>query len=597
MRILKSFLCLLIFAAIVSAQKSPELKQKARKMLVEIARETGQLNAEENRIGAAATAADLMWDEDEKAARALFQTALGELQNICDAINPPEGFDEMTRAEKADHFSKRYALAELRRDFLHALGGRDPQAALAAFERLKVKIVDEYDPLNPNELDLQLAAVMAQKDAEKSYAVAKRQLDANGLNFQFVEALKHLHKKNSQLAADLAKDGAAKIKAAKIRVPSETDTVAGSGKLPELNYYQITHFINSVSEMNRMAARDKEKKMQPALSAAEMKEIVELVTNAFLATIKPTPHSISQLMPEIKLYSPAMAQRIRLKIGAADAKQLDKVVESHSFYNEAQEKDADQLVTEAERAAPEVRDQRLSSAAYKALEEENAEKAREIAARIKDRKNHEYLFEQIKEALPLAAARRGDAAEVNKILSAVKSNGEKARVLTELALTVAAKGDRETAKKLLDERLNLLPANPKTYAELETIVRFAGAYSFTASENAFSILENAIAQTDEYINAGVKIDEFYIAGSSEANELLFSAINRQFLTHIPDSPDLIKNLARADFERTIALADKFQRPEIRLFARLRIVESLLDEDLVEKQKIMRQRIASEGEGH
>lgn len=570
---------------------SPELKQAAQKLLAEIARETAQFNVPENRIRAATIVAGLMWERDEKAARALFENALGELRNLFAAINPPEGLEEMSRAEKADHFSKRYALADLRRELVETVAERDPQGALAALAVLKIKVLDEYDPLVADELELKVSSLIARRDRDKSYAVAKRQLDANGLNYHFIQALKNLHKANSQLAADLAKDALAKIKAEKIRMPNAPKTDKPTG----IEFYKVCHFVSALSEMTRAASRDKTKKMQPPLSAAEMKELIEIIADVFLAAKDAPPTAISQVMPELTLYAPATAQRVRQKIGAENSKQLDKVIESQQFYTIAMEISVDEMLKRAENSAPDVRDQHLSVAAYKAYQEGDAVKAQAIAERIKDRKNHEYLFEQIKEALPLSKARRGDTAEVKKMLAALRNDREKAKLLTALASSVAVKGDLETAKKLLDESLALLPASPRNYEELESVVRFAEVYSLAAPERAFEILENAVAQMDAYIVAGIKTDEFYLARAVKENELLFDAMNYHFSTHIPNPHALLKNLARADFERTIALADKFQRPEIRRFVRLRLAEAVLDAKAAEKVKKMRERLAADEE--
>lgn len=568
-----------------------EMRQNAQKLLAEIARENGQLRLPENRIRAATAAAGLMWEGDEKAARALFENALGDLRTLFAAMNLPEGLEEMTRAEKAEHFSKRSALADLRREFVETVAKHDPAGALAALAALKIKVLDEYDPLVADELELKVSSLIARRDREKSYAVAKSQLDANGLNYQFIQALKNLHKANSQLAADLAKDALAKIKAEKIRMPDAPKTDKPTG----IEFYKVCHFVSALSEMTRAASRDKTKKMQPPLSAAEMKELVEIVANVFLTVPDAPPAAISQVMPELTLYAPATAQRVRQKIGAENLKQLDKVVESQQFYTIAMEISVDEMLKQAENSAPDVRDQHLSVAAYKAYQEGDAVKAQAIAERIKDRKNHEYLFEQIKEALPLAKARRGDMADVKKMIAALKNDREKAKLLTALASSVAVKGDRETARKLLDESLTLLPANPRNYEELESVMRFAEVYSITAPERAFAILENAVAQMDEYIVAGIKTDEFYLARAVKENELLFDAMNYHFSTHIPNPPALLKNLARADFARAVALADKFQRPEIRQFVRLRLAEAVLDENAAEKLKRTRERLAADEE--
>lgn len=598
----------LIFQTIVAAQTkkadqrfvsmTPELKKNALKLLSSSAAESGQLSATENRVRARMMVADLLWEEDERAARAAFQGALGDLQNLLAAVNPPEG-TEMNRSERAAFFQRRGNLADLRHDFVLALAARDPQAALSALGTLQTRLFDEYDPLAPSGLILKTSAVIARQDPEKSYAVAKQQLEAEGLTYEFVLLLKSLHGQDSRLAANLGKDVLAKLKTLKIRIPSEIQPASATPPDPrkEIDAYRVTYLINTITELNRTASRDKEKKMSPLLTPAEMKELVEITANAFLGTIKPNSSSISSAMPEITQFAPALAQKIRVKIGAEAARQMDKNNEYQIYFIEREEKSAAQLAKAAETAAPDVRDQRLSDAAFKALQMENdALAAQAIAARIKNRKNFEYLFDEINEALPLAKARRGDLAEVRKIVAALKTDKEKINVASETAIALAAHGERETAKKLLDETLALLPSDLKNYADIESAVKFAAAYAVVEPERAFTILENAAAQSDEYINAGVKMGEFYTVRSTEGGELLFSAINEQFLTHVPNATRLIRDLSRADFDRTVALADKFQRSEIRQFVRLQILQALLDEKASDKEKQARERIAADQEG-
>lgn len=575
---------------------SPELKQNALKLLNAVGRETRQLNVPENRVRAQTLVGDLLWEQDEKAAREAFQNALGELQNLFAAINLPES-TQMNRNERAEFFQRRGELAEMRDDFILSLAARDAQAALSALNTLQTKILDEYDPLASSELILKTSAVIAQKDSEKSYAVAKQQLDAEGLTYEFIVLLKALHGLDSRLAANLGRDVLAKIKTLKIRVPSEAEQSSPTAPdlRKEIDSYRLTHLINTITVLNRAAARDK--KISPLLTTAEMRELIEITANAFLATVKPNSSSISSAMPEITQFAPALAQKIRAKIGAAAAKQIDKNNEYQIYFIEREEKSAAELAKAAETAAPEMRDQRLSDAATKALEQEkDALAAQAIAARIKNRKNFEYLFDEINEALPLAKARRGDLTEVRRIIAALKTNKDKINVLTETAVAFAAKGEKDTAKKLLDESLGLMPAGLKNYEDVESAVKFAAAYAVVESERAFTVLENAAVQSDEYINAGVKVDEFYIIRPTKGDELLFSTINEQYLLHIPNATGLLRNLARADFERTVGLADKFQRPEIRQFVRLQILQSLLDENAAEKEKMARERIAANQEG-
>ena len=580
---------------------TPELKQNALKLLSSVARETRQFNLTENRVQAQTIVLDLMWEHNEREARAISQDAFAELRNLFDNINAPD-VEAMTVREKNEHYYKRQKLAELRYDYVLTLARRDPAAALTTLAVLKAKKLEGYDPLDASKLELEVVSAMAKKDPDKTYALAKEKI-AKGVTYEIIESLKDLHKRDSSLAAKLGKDVSAFIKNAAIRTPASAGDAADSETTkinsghPEIDFGIAASFINAASEMNRRASRDKEKKTLPLLSEAEMRELVEIIARAFLTAKNPAQYAIAQVMPEVSRYAPAQAERIRLKVGADVARTLDRVVESASDYVAREEKNADELAQDADRAAPDKRDQLYTDAARKALEENKPEKAQAIAARIKDRKNYGYLFEQIETALPLAAARRGDLTEVRKMLAGLKTNYERIAALTELSLTLAAKGDNELAKNLLEEALQLLFTNPVNQTGLELAGKIAAVYALVAPDQAFMMVEAGVEQMNSYIDAGIRLDEFYDYGSLEAGELLYNSMDRQLLLHLPNSTVLLKNLARADFERTVSLTNKFVRPEIRLFARLRLVQTLLDREAVEKEKKAREQIESHDEYH
>jgi hypothetical protein len=381
-------------------------------------------------------------------------------------------------------------------------------------------------------------------------------------------------------------------------VATTTNVAAGArAEATEIDFWQVSSFLTAVSELNRQAARDKEKKMVPPLSDSEMKELVELIGNAFLAERNPAPYALSSVMKDIAKYSPALAQRIRTKLGAEAAKQLDSMAESSSYYTDRTDKTADELVAEAEKATPEMRDSRYGDAVWKAIEEQDVEKAQQIAGKIKDKKSYSYIFEQIDSALPLAKARKGDLQEVRKILATLDSDTEKVNTLAELATTLASKDDHEAAKKLLEEAVQLLPGRVKNQGQLEASLQVAYAYSIADPETAFTMIENNISQMNEIINAGVTLDEFYSYGSVENDELLLSVMNRQGLMHVSRATDLMKNLAKADFTRATNLSEKFGRQEIRLFMRLKLTQSLLDPEAAEREKTEREQAQGEYEGH
>jgi hypothetical protein len=574
----------------------PEPTENAVKLLNETVSGAHQLIAPENRIHANTILAGLLWKTDERAARELYQRAAGELQNLFAAIDQPEGLEGMTRLEKSEHYGKRSEIAALRRELILSLGERDPQAAIEALGALKVNRIVEYDPLAANELELQLTTAVARKDPEKAAALAKRKFDENGLNYQFVQSLKELHGRDSGAAAQVAREMLTKIKPQKIRFPLDTDKPSTPLKAGEIDYWELGNLINAAFDLNRTAERDKEKKMKPLLTAEEMKELVELAANSYLTTPNPMPLSISHIMTEINRYSPALAPKVRAKMGAENAVRLDAILESRNYDLARNEKSLDELVKDAERAAPQAREQRLAELALKALEEKDAVKAQEIFARLKEPKNYSYLSEEIGAALPLAKAVRGGAAEVRRVIAGMRNNLDKINALTDYAVALAARGEKPAAKELLDEAAAMLPRFIRKFADVEASIKFASVAATIAPEQSFAVLENAVAQSDEYINAGIKLGDFFtVRAAEQQDELLFSSISSQYLMWIPNSSVLLRDLARADFERTVGLADKFQRPEIRLFMRLRVLEAMLDENAAEKEKSARDQLEGDGE--
>lgn len=597
-----SFVAGLLFQTVAAApvDNKTELEQNALRLLFSVAHETRQFNLPENRIHAQTLVMDLMWEHDEREAREIARTTFGELQNLFAKIAAAD-VDSMTVTEKNEHYYKRQKLAELRQEYILAMARRDPQAAITALAALKTKKLEGYDPLQADKLELQIASAMSRKDSDQTYAFVKKQIADKGITYETIDSLKEIHKSDSAVAARIAKDIFADMKTAAILVPPAAGktpvTKPAMVGQPKIELGLVGSFINTASELNRLAARDKRKKLLPVLSDVEMRELVELVARSFLSERTPAMYSISQVIPEIARFAPAMVPRIRAKVGPDIARSLDMVVENHVTYRALEAKTPDELAQEADRAAPDKRDRLYTDAMAKALEANDPEMAQTIGARVKDRKGYGYLFEQIEAALPLAKARRGETGEVRKLLAGLKTDRDRIAALTELSLSLAAKGDKETAQKLLDESVQLMLAAPPDRKGLESMGQITTAYSVVDPEKAFTMVEIAVEQMNPYIDAGIRLDEFYDLGSLEAGELRYASMARQLLLHIPNSSDLLKNLARADFDRAVRLTDRFGRPEIRRFGRLRIAQVLLDREAAEKEKTAREQIRSQDDYH
>lgn len=601
----------LIMPASVSAQTekeeekkksdiSPELREKAVKFLTAVAKETQQFTLPENRIRAQINAADLLWEDDEREARTLFQNALTELQALFGNLAT-----STENSEDPNYYTERYTLSDLRQKYLLKLAPRDPKAALAALQALRTfePSKEEYDPLKEDGLELQLASAIAKKDPQQGYELALKNLK-EGVTYNTFQTLTDLHKTDSEIGAKFARDVLAKFKTTKIRSPAGNSNVSmsnmnmnssGGTTTPEVDLSQAAQFMRTASELNRLAVRNKK---TAALTDGEMREMADFIAQTFSRQRSPEPWSISSAMTLITKYSPTAAAMIRRKLNPQQLQMLDSYGDSGNYYEERDSKTIDELLAEAEKlTSPDERDLRYADAIGKALEKDDVEKAQQIGEKIKNRTAYEYVFDQIKAAEPLIKAKRGDIAEVKKLLATLKTDDEKVAALTKLVIAVAEKGDKEAAGRIADEANQFLPARMKRKPNLDTTINIASAFTLVQPERGFGLLESTIGQMNDLIAAGIMIDEFYDYQTVKNDELLFDTMERQGLIHTPDSVMLIKHLAMADFDRMVALSDRFARPEIRTFARLKIAEALLDPEAVEREKELRQQYESEQGDH
>jgi hypothetical protein len=113
----------------------------------------------------------------------------------------------------------------------------------------------------------------------------------------------------------------------------------------------------------------------------------------------------------------------------------------------------------------------------------------------------------------------------------------------------------------------------------------AGGYAELDTEKAFPILENTIYRLNDTISAFIKVGEFIdVSGSMIQNGevqlgMFGGRLTKDLTGTLGNSNQILLNLARVDFDRTRDLANKFERPEIQIMAKLLILRSVLEEKI------------------
>jgi hypothetical protein len=411
---------------------SAELKEKSIALLNNLARDAEQFYLAENRVSARMLVADLLWEHDEKRARAIFQDAVSDLSLMIGQIpsETDETLDEL--------YQTLGPIKMLRTELLMTLAERDPKFALEALQTLSGKNAEgENLFVEDQTLELGIAAKIAEKDPKQAYELAKKNLE-NGLEYGVFSALEDIYKKDTDLGVRLGKDIVGKIKEKKISSPydyvgnsmsnSNRTTNANTGAIGEaspINVWQVQMFLDTVKRLNRLGAKDKK---TPVLSENEIKELVEMLAQKYMNQPYLSPYEVARIMPDITKYFPASAQAIRRKLSSStvNGMELDNQMRVQSIQDEIADKTSDEILQLVEKKPADERDDFYRQAAEKAFNEGDITKAKQLYGKIKKKPEYDYFDERIEAELPLALGSaldvfgQDEAAQKSKLASTTR---------------------------------------------------------------------------------------------------------------------------------------------------------------------------------
>ncbi len=566
---------------------SPETKEKAWKLVSEMARESGQFSLASNRVNARYIVANLLWEKDEKAARALFQSAISELNGLTGQIPPEDA--EAGEESNTERYMMIYYIGSLRKEFLMTLAAHDPKLALDTLQLSGAKNADGKSVFEGDEnLELELAAKIVENDPQQAYEIAKNSL-AKGIGINVFSALESLYKKDDELGVKLAQEILKKIKERdatpapnqSVSENSNMMTTANPVSVGTVNVWEMQSFLDTVKKLNSQAVRSKKK---PVLSDSEFKETIGIIAQTFVNQQYLSGYEVSKLMPEISKYFPSMALAIRRKISREETVSFNKLIKNQEFLNKTEDKSPEEVLQFIETMPVAERDDYYYQAAETAFYAGEIEKAKTFHAKLKTKREYDYLEKGISEAMPLMLAAKGDLSQVRQYLSQLKTPEKRIEVLTALAESVGKAGDLKTASALMNEASSVYQGRMKNRRNMTSIFQLSKAYASIEPNQGFGILESNTQFFNEIISAAILLDEFNENGSVENDELRLDAVRRESYQSLPNGVEIIKNFASADFERTVNLADKFSRPEVRFFARFRIADALLDPKAEQSEK-------------
>lgn len=590
-------------------KEKAEREKNAYRLLDQIIDEAQSLRLPENRVRVQTTAADLLWDGNQGRARSLFSMAA-------------ESVAELGRQQQQNNTNRRPGpqnverrAFQLRQELVLAAARHDAQLAyqlLAITKPAALPAPQVNDPrvqrfqVSPEDnLEQMLLGRIAAIDPKFAAQNAEQMMDKGQFPRSLTEVLNNLFMQDYDAAAKLADKTATRLQTTNLLTNPEAASLAqallvrgprsaqkpaaikvtGQAMLPVLGQSAYTDLLGSVIDMVLKATPAINQSTQQRGQVRRTGVVSGVGPGTANVTVPINDAQVEQnsarrllaglqvSLPLIDQYAPTKAAAVRQKLaemGLGTNAPFNNMAQTMSALQG--NPTADALIQAAAMAPPQMQPRLYQQAAFKALEEGNADRARQIAtdhlqAGARDSVMQRLDFREL--------ALKGESARIEDIRQTVarlNSDSDKLNMLLELARDTQ-KTNQKLATQLLEEARQMVNHRATSYEHFDQQFRVARAFAAVDPARSFEILDPSISQLNELIAAAAVLNGFEInmfrdgEMSLQAGSGLNSMVQR--------FGQELGTLADKDLDSAETLAGRFQYAEARITTRLAIVQGLL----------------------
>jgi hypothetical protein len=211
-------------------------------------------------------------------------------------------------------------------------------------------------------------------------------------------------------------------------------------------------------------------------------------------------------------------------------------------------------------------------AAYKALEEGDTDRARQIATDHLQSNARDAVMKRIDFREMAKKAETVRIEDIRQAAARLQSDNEKLDLLIQVA-NDAQKSNPKLALQVLEDARQLTNHRATGYDNFEQQLKVAHAFAAIDPARSFEVMDPGISHLNELLSAAAILSGFEINMFRDGEMAILSG--NGLTSTIGRYGQELAQLARSDFERSEALAGKFQFPEARIMARMAIVQGLL----------------------
>lgn len=598
----------------VEKQKA-EREKNAYRLLDQVIDEAQSLRLVENRVRIQINAADLLWDQNQGRARALFASAAEGVAEL-GRTQPNTNNRRVQMSPDGNAFSvqgvmpQNFRNYQLRQELILTAARHDAALAyqlLAATKPPATTTPTAADGRNPrfqitseDNLEQTLLGRIAAIDPKLAAQNAEQMMDKGQFPLTLTQVLNQLYKQDSDAAEKLANKTVQKIQASNLLTsnntaalvqtllrggprPATDDATAktqSANWLPVLGQSAYVDLLSAVIDAalkstpataqnnQRVAPNQRGRGAGPQNTGPQQPtdaQIEQANARRLLAGLQPT-------LPYIDQYLPSKASLVRQKMSEIGLSNNPGMNFGSTMGSLGSDPTADALVQAAAIAPQQMQSRLYQQAAYKALDEGDADRARQIANDHLQSTARDTVMQRIDFR---EMAKKADGARIDEIRQSVarlQTDNEKIDLLIQVAGDTQ-KNNPKLALQLLEDARQIVNHRATGYDHFDQQIKVAHAFAGVDPARSFEVLDPGISQLNELLSAAAVLSGFEL-NMFRDGEMAIQGGNGLTATINRYGQELAL-LARSDFERSETLAGRFQFAEPRIMTRMSIVQGLL----------------------
>ena len=586
-----------------------ERETNAYRLLDQVIDEAQSLRLAENRVRVQVMAGDLLWDRNQARSRSLFSMAAESVAEL-GRTQPATGARRGNGMTVPNGFGPQQNLRsyQLRLELVLTAAKHDATLAYQLLAITKPPAPPTTDeargprlPINPEDaIEQALLSRVAALDPKLAAQNAEQMMDKGQFPNSLPQVIDQLAKQDPDAAAKLADKTVKRLQSANLLANSQAgslvqmmltsgprppgDSTQSTPKAPTnsrgypavLDQSAYVDLLSSVIDSALKATPATQNTQQRVVMRPGMARTVQVATPPTDAQTEQNNArrllaGLQIVLPMIDQYLPSRASAVRQKMTEMGM-QPNPMQSMMQGFNGQNEPSIDALVQAAASAPQQVQSRIYQQAAYKALEEGDTDRARQIATDHLQSTDRDAVMQRIDFREMSKKAETARIEDIRQTVARLQTDNEKLDLLIQVA------GDTQPtnpklALQVLEDARQITNHRATGYDHFEQQLKVAHAFAAIDPARSFEVIDPGISQVNELLSAASILSGFEINMFRDGEMTILggngltSTINRY--------GQELALLARSDFDRSEGMAGRFQFPEARIMARMAIVNGLL----------------------